>query len=330
MKKPIFILGCSKSGTSLLRNLLDGHPDLFVVPTEAHFFQNTKYWVNYAFRSTRPRQLTIKEKKSELLNWIQTVNSVEDSVSDAFTKGRWQVKRVEQVLNDGKARTDKELMNLYVKAMYSGLYGKNMPEHLRLVEKSVENAEFALELWRMYPDARFVHIVRNPYSNMVALRKYVQYTHHKESFPYLKNVLLSLYNSFYFLHKNQGVIPNYFTVKYEDILMNPEETVRQLADFLEIGFIDLLLQPTMFSEAWQGNSSRQTRFSSISADNLDRWKAEITSLELWIINHFFSHTLNTYSYEYLLDKGGLYKRVPKESPAIYLQNRIFLKMVSNF
>ena len=35
---PIFILGCTKSGTTLLRNLFDGHPDLFIIPFETHFF----------------------------------------------------------------------------------------------------------------------------------------------------------------------------------------------------------------------------------------------------------------------------------------------------
>ena len=38
MENPVFILGSHKSGTSLLRNLLDGISGFFVIPIEAHFF----------------------------------------------------------------------------------------------------------------------------------------------------------------------------------------------------------------------------------------------------------------------------------------------------
>ena len=37
-KNYVFILGQHKSGSSLLRSLLDGHPDLFVIPVETHYF----------------------------------------------------------------------------------------------------------------------------------------------------------------------------------------------------------------------------------------------------------------------------------------------------
>ncbi len=37
---PIFICGHPKSGTSLMRNLLDHHPQLAVYPEESHFFRN--------------------------------------------------------------------------------------------------------------------------------------------------------------------------------------------------------------------------------------------------------------------------------------------------
>ena len=49
--KPIFILGAHKSGTSYLRALLDGHPDLYVVPLEAHYFQHLGFNIENYIRS---------------------------------------------------------------------------------------------------------------------------------------------------------------------------------------------------------------------------------------------------------------------------------------
>ena len=71
MDKPIFILGCTKSGTTLMRNLFDGHPDLFVIPFESHFFQNTGRGIEYSYRRTRPTSRTIEDKKEGLISWIE-------------------------------------------------------------------------------------------------------------------------------------------------------------------------------------------------------------------------------------------------------------------
>ncbi len=45
MKSPIFVSGLSKSGTSMVKTLFDGHPDLFVVPpNEMLFFFFSEYF----------------------------------------------------------------------------------------------------------------------------------------------------------------------------------------------------------------------------------------------------------------------------------------------
>ena len=42
-------------GSSLLRSLLDGHPDLFVIPVETHYFSlSQRFWVNYFLSAQRP------------------------------------------------------------------------------------------------------------------------------------------------------------------------------------------------------------------------------------------------------------------------------------
>ena len=53
-KAPIFILGSHKSGTSLLRSLLDGHPELYVIPFETHFMASLGRWIKYSYRKQAP------------------------------------------------------------------------------------------------------------------------------------------------------------------------------------------------------------------------------------------------------------------------------------
>ena len=319
-------MGCSKSGTSLLRNLLDGHPDLFVIPTEAHFFQLTRHWVNYSFRRAKPENLSFKEKKERLIKWIEKINSVEDTVSDAFSKNRWNTQVAAQIISKSRPISNRELFDIYIKAMYEALYGQPLSKNKRVVEKSVENAEFATELNRFYPDAHFLHIVRNPYSNLTALRKYTQYAQKSASFPYLKNSLLAMYNSYYFLYKNPKIIENYKIIRYEDILGKPAESMKNIAMYLGIPFRQSMLSPTIFSEQWQGNSSSKIKFSSISTANLNRWKSEITPLEIWIVNHFFDFVVRDFGYHLENSRGGLYRLQKTEHLKAYIQNRIFIKI----
>ncbi|MGI8607235.1 MAG: sulfotransferase, partial [Gaiellaceae bacterium] len=55
LKRPVFILGAHKSGTSLLRSLLDATPGFFVLPKEPHFFAYSGRWIDYPLRRRQPR-----------------------------------------------------------------------------------------------------------------------------------------------------------------------------------------------------------------------------------------------------------------------------------
>lgn len=220
-KYPIFILGCTKSGTSLLRNLFDGHSEVFAVPLESHFFQYTGAWVHYFFRRSPPKRLTYEEMKSQLTEWITFSNKAVNTVADGFSAGKWNLDAFKKVLFATKVNSLTDLSALYIESMYAALYNKPNP-NLRFVEKSVENTEFALEWLQLYPDAKFIHILRNPYSNLVAMRKFSN----SPRFPFLNRALLSMYDSYYYLYKNLRLINSeqYKVIIYENLLREPEKT----------------------------------------------------------------------------------------------------------
>ncbi len=170
MKSPIFILGAHKSGTSLLRSLLDGHPDLFVIPLETHVFQAAGYWVDYSLSSERPQSKSFDEIKQAYRDVVSLYNSDTNQVADANLVNRIDIEAFQRTMQP-PVEDFKGLIELYFKAIYTSLYRENMPPGKRVVEKSVENAEFAVDLQKLFPDAKFVHIMRNPYANIVALRR---------------------------------------------------------------------------------------------------------------------------------------------------------------
>src|SRR5471032_2795610 len=42
-QRRVYICGVHRSGTTLLRNLLDGHPELLVLPSEGRYFTNLEF-----------------------------------------------------------------------------------------------------------------------------------------------------------------------------------------------------------------------------------------------------------------------------------------------
>jgi len=328
MKQPVFILGSHKSGTTLLRNLINGAPDLFVVPLEAHFFQLTGFWVNYALRRSYPQTVTFEQVKESLIRHIRRSNEIASRTSDSVLVGQWNVAAVETYLIK-HARLPFEshdwrgFFDAYIEALHVGLDGKP-PETSRFLEKSVENAEYATLLTALYPDAKFIHIVRNPYATLVSLRRHMSLA----GYPLLTAALSSLNNSYYYLYKNPHLLSDYLVVRYEELLENPEDIMRRIADHIGIPFSPQLLIPTTQDEIWSGNSSSGEAFDGISNRPISAWQEHIHPLESAFVNLLFPHVLRDFGYERWPVTGSLYRRASQESVKTYIKNRWLWQLVS--
>ncbi len=328
MSSPVFILGSHKSGTSLLRNLLDGHPDLFVIPLEAHFFELSGYWVEYAMRSTRPRQLEFEQWVESLAGHIAQSNTQADVTGDSVLTSRWDLDVFQSTLRttaaeDFATADHARLLERYVDALYASLHHDRAARRpARFVEKSVENAEFAPLLARWFPDARFVHIMRNPYATLVAIRRHSG----MGVFPFLKRAVESLRNSYYYAHLNPNVLSNYRVIRYEDLVTNTESVMRTVAEHCNLAWQPGLLRPTVMGEDWGGNSTSGQGFQGLSDRPLHAWKTKIHALEVELINRHFPHVVSEWGYEPVTPVGSPYSRATKERLRDYIRNRAYLMM----
>ncbi|MFX0170569.1 MAG: sulfotransferase [Candidatus Hodarchaeota archaeon] len=321
MKNPIFICGSHKSGTSLLRALLDGHSDLFVIPIEAHIFQYSNHWVDYRLRRAKPTKRSMNEIKEAYIKIIKEVNEKTTQVADADVTGKLNVSDFINEINK-ETKNFKELIIQYFQAIYKSLFGTDLPSNLRVVEKTVENAEVAEYLKRLFPDAKFIHILRNPYSNLVSLRK-SELSRGKQKYPFLFPLLETLENSYYFLYRNMQLLKNdYLVIKYEDLLETPEKIMRQIANHISIEFQDNIMKPTAIGENWAGNSSRGLIFNGINKENAERWKSEMNHLESFYVTRYFSFVLQDFGYDKFIIKKSNKRRVKGEGLKTYFRNRL--------
>ncbi|SMO83235.1 sulfotransferase family protein [Gracilimonas mengyeensis] len=327
IQQPIFILGLHKSGTTLLRNLLDGHPDLGVIPFESHTFQLLNYWVDLEYRRQRPNQtITPSDLESDINDFIASINSNNNTYADAHIEGKIDEKRFEDsfsVPREG-AKEPKKLIVNYFNAIYKSLYSSAPGESIRFVEKSVENAEFAAFIHKLFPEVKFIRIVRNPYSNIVSFRKF-QINNH--AFPLMHRLLATMEKSYHQLYKNKLLFTpdTYKIIRYEDLVSKPKETMEQIAQFLGISFEPSLLEPTVLGKPWKGNSMSNRKFEGISSSRLHQWKKEILPMEVYYINKLFPFMIKDFGYKYIkaYKKGAFLKPAPKENPARYVVNRLY-------
>lgn len=325
----MFILGCHKSGTSLLRALLDSHSELNVIPIESHFFKNIGYWIDYPLKRGTMRQLSVNEKMQNLITYINSLNSVNEerlAYADSNTKGEWNVDVFKKSLFKNvkaEAADDKILFKCYAKAIFNSLGWDKVSDQNPFVEKSVENVEIASLIKAIFPNSVLIHILRNPYAVLTALRKKSSQT------PFLLNSIYSIYKSFYHAYNNINAIKDYHVMRFEDLIFNTEESMFQVAKILGINFEPTLLRPTSGGNPWGGNSTSDINFSGISKKPLQKWKEEIKPFEIELVNATLGNVLSFYSYTQLeVQKRHVYSFLPKENIGRYIINRGMLYYIN--
>lgn len=317
---PIFILGCHKSGTSLLRSLLDGHGELVVFPREVHFFHHAGAWIDYPLRGALPVERDKAAFMASVVKRMEGARRNIDPYADSPPSIRYDLERFTSCFGAFEPKALKELYEAFAASLYCSLFGARLSNGARIVDKSVENAEYAGVLRWMFPDCSFIHIVRNPYATIVAIRR----SRGRKGYPEMDKAARSLYSSYYYLFKNRMYLDRYLVVRYEDLVNNTRAVMSQVSDFLHIRFTGNLLAPTVLGTPWQGNSTSDMPFSGVSGHPLTAWKESINDFEVHLVNRIAGPVLQEYGYDQMVPQSGSRRRVKGETLLTYIKNRVLL------
>lgn len=282
---PIFICGHPKSGTTLLVSLLDSHPELVVYPAETVFFRGLL---------PRLRNLGFEEKlslaKRYLLQYFEPPSSMNHPERAANSAASQEELRLAVYIQYGK--TCEQMDSLLTADLYRhegdflsaavlafGLtHQKISPRSKYWVEKTPYNEYFAEQIFSWWPQARCIHVVRDPRDNYATYRrKHPNLSPERFSRGWNTSLGAALQN------RSRYGAERYLVLRYEDLTSQPEEIVPQLVSFLGIQDDEILRTPTKNGLPWQGNSMFNERFSGISARPLGRWKSELNAADVSLI-----------------------------------------------
>jgi hypothetical protein len=317
---PIFIVGAHKSGTSLMRSLLDGHPKLYAFPFELHFFECQGYAVSNEYRRQTAWSGSHEQQVARFEQAIRTIAQTRDAMGGTATQARPDPDRFMEHFSTISSEADEETWLTHYFESVSQALPAQRSSGQRWVEKSVEQAEFAARLQQLFPQARFIHMVRNPYANVVALREYRRKRHR---FPLWHRVMRTLEQQYFWAQHNRQVLDHYHVIRYEDLVQQPESTMRSLSKKLDLSYESSLLQPTVLGQPWSGNSSDQSDLSGISTERLDAWRSDIHPAERYYINRMLTRAFADFGYMAEPATGNFWKPAPSESIPRYAANRLF-------
>jgi hypothetical protein len=259
-RRPVFVCGVHRSGTTLVRDLLDGHPALAVLPAEGSFFTNLESRLRRQRREHWLQSLGC-EWLRRLANpihqhpyWLLGSSSEDSSPYVAFARAlmAWWPLTEERLSHHASSWP-----LVAVALAYAHCGGGFSPTSSlrRWAEKTPTNERFLDRLRSEFPGAKLIHVVRHPFA-VYASHKYAEQKV-GQRFRHAGQVLRDLSASYRIAlaQSRSRASDHYLLIRYEDLLHDASHTIDRLATFLGIEPLPILMQPTAAGLPVPSNSS---------------------------------------------------------------------------
>ncbi len=276
---PVFIIGSSRSGTTLLQMIMNSHPNIAMYG-EIHFF-NEICGVLGGCEKKRKNICDFIDndlRRAYHVHLLPKLDAVLDKVKDKLSD---------------KSFTGIEF---YIALMesFSELESKR-----RYGEKTNENIRYIAELFSIFPQSRIIHIVRDPRDVVSSMM----------SMPWASNDILA--NTLRWRAELSNVRKykeddRIFEIRYEDLIQNPEQICRSICDFIGEPFSPQMLEYDRKAKNYIVNEPWKERTGK-SLDNAakQRWKRDLTSWQVCVLQALVGGLMKSYGYK--LERYGVAK-----------------------
>lgn len=208
-KSPIFVIGVDRSGTTLLRLMLDSHSKISI-PYESHFF------IRFYRRRESFGDLEEEQNRRKL---------VEEILEQPYVN-RWDQQITIDELDLDKCisleATIDQIYSAYARRFGKEIWGDKTPEYVDQIDV----------LNNMYPNARFIHIIRDGRDvGLSILKRWWGADDFVTVMRYwVEKVTLA--------RKMLGVLPENrsIEIRFEDLVVEPEKELRRVASFLGLSY----------------------------------------------------------------------------------------------
>lgn len=260
----VFVIGCPKSGTSLVMSLLDFHTELAVITEESDLYPELNQVMKSRIFKIFPKKVKIGlilnflSKKSHFRNYA-TSGEVQD-ISGNFDYSDFDfddyLKKVKFELSNLDKINRKNSFNIILEILAQKI-NKNSKY---LIEKTPRHTFFIDEIVEDFGEVKFIYVERNFSDNFNSYK--VKHRISLEEFSDLWYFNKCTYEK---IRKSREVLK----IQYETLVDQTDKVLNDITRFLNINHQDTLYQPSKLGKIWYGNSMFKKSSNKIAKDRLN-------------------------------------------------------------
>jgi len=305
MQAPIFIVGPHRAGSTLWHNLIAMCPGIMRL-TDPRFLTDWRHTDFRYFLRKFGGDLAIDQNVD---NMVELCFAKKDlpGVNSTF----WRFKNIEAATNPELKREISRRIKQSDRSL--GAIAAIFIEEItrfsgcdRACVKFPVDVPYIPELLQWFPDCRVIHITRDP--RALAMSKTndpsgtaIKILEHPRLAWFIRkisvwNVILQ-YRRTARLHRRFRLLPSYKLFRYEDLLAEPEKTLRDLCKFIDVKFTDELLHPEAGRHEHQPSSLTGEQKKAFNPSAAVRWQRVIPRFDKWLITTLTNQAMKTLQYD---------------------------------
>ncbi len=335
LERPIFAFGSGRCGSTLLRTLVDSHPQLLTWPFELPYYRLFKRAVKNKYEHVKVKDLMMYLKKHESvfggigktydgdLGEIKyNTNTIDLRVFYKTLENYW----CEKV-------SRKEFLQLIIYAYQKSIKIKEKPMFW-FATLTVPTSDPLID----FPRCKAVILTRNPIDTYVSVKQFYfrgaelqgrdkcsvyrpKAAAKRCNWGLLQTAVSPIMNTYMWLEENRKN-KNVLQIKLEDLRDRPEENMRIFADFCGIEFHPILLEPTFLGNKHHSNlsSGKSSEGKIVSVEERESYLDDLTEYEFYWVCRLFERISKNAGYH-----------LPKGIPTLRGFRRIFafIKQLKN-
>ncbi len=325
MKSSIFIVGPHRSGSTLWHNLIAMCPSIMRL-TDPRFLTQGRHKDFNCFLRTQVGDLSVDENVDKMVELCFAKKNI-SGLDSTF----WRFENIDAVKDP---ELKKEISRRIKKSDRSlGAIARILIEEItrfsgcdRTCVKFPVDVEHTPELIAWFPDCRVMHITRDP--RAMAMSKTndpsgtaIKVLQHPRLAWLIRKLavwfVIAQYRRAARLHRQFRHLTNYQLFRYEDLLAEPERTLKEVCRFIGIEFREDLLHPERGLHEHQRSSLTGKQPKAFDVSAAVRWQEAISPIDKWLITTLTRTSMKVLEYD--PDTHPIFRVNRRSSPNVCAQ-----------
>ncbi len=247
---PIFIVGRPRSGTKLLMSLLNGHSQISIPYLESNFIPK---YINKFHEFGNIENYSNFVNLCEFLKKIKFFIKINNhpKYSGILDCNQWYL----EVKDYNYSGVISAFFKMYAKRGNKSIWGDKSPGYMFYMK----------ELKKLFPESKFIYIIRDVRDNCLSIANTWNWS------PYRAAQLCNDCIKKCRIDSQSYLNNDYFEIKFENLLENPEVELKKLCNFLNVSF-----EKSMMTLKGRTEEFGDAKYViGIMAGNKNKWKTKM-------------------------------------------------------